>query len=82
MLEVALHIGENNVRTIAMDGTDGLKRGQVSGVCQFYLFVCMSIVTNDCFVYVGGRGFRLADHRASRRRHAGPHSQRDWRTDR
>mmetsp|Transcript_14641 Transcript_14641/g.25072 ORF Transcript_14641/g.25072 Transcript_14641/m.25072 type:complete len:645 (+) Transcript_14641:25-1959(+) len=28
VLEVALHIGENNVRTIAMDGTDGLKRGQ------------------------------------------------------
>jgi ATP synthase F1 beta subunit len=28
VLEVAMHIGENNVRTIAMDGTDGLKRGQ------------------------------------------------------
>jgi F-type H+-transporting ATPase subunit beta len=28
VLEVALHIGENTVRTIAMDGTDGLKRGQ------------------------------------------------------
>ncbi|MCE9616670.1 MAG: F0F1 ATP synthase subunit beta [Lentisphaerae bacterium] len=27
-LEVALHLGENSVRTIAMDGTDGLMRGQ------------------------------------------------------
>ena len=27
VLEVALHIGNNTVRTIAMDGTDGLKRG-------------------------------------------------------
>lgn len=27
-LEVALHLGDNVVRTIAMDGTDGLKRGQ------------------------------------------------------
>ncbi|MCC6579064.1 MAG: F0F1 ATP synthase subunit beta, partial [Phycisphaeraceae bacterium] len=27
-LEVALHLGENAVRTIAMDGTDGLVRGQ------------------------------------------------------
>ena len=26
-LEVALHLGENTVRTIAMDGTDGLRRG-------------------------------------------------------
>ena len=28
VLEVAQHLGENNVRTIAMDGTDGLTRGQ------------------------------------------------------
>ena len=28
VLEVAQHLGENNVRTIAMDGTDGLVRGQ------------------------------------------------------
>ena len=28
VLEVSMHIGENNVRCIAMDGTDGLKRGQ------------------------------------------------------
>ena len=27
-LEVALHLGENTVRTIAMDTTDGLRRGQ------------------------------------------------------
>jgi F-type H+-transporting ATPase subunit beta len=29
VLEVAQHLGENAVRTIAMDSTDGLKRGQV-----------------------------------------------------
>lgn len=29
VLEVAQHLGENMVRTIAMDGTDGLKRGDV-----------------------------------------------------
>lgn len=28
VLEVAQHLGENIVRTIAMDGTDGLVRGQ------------------------------------------------------
>merc|ERR1711931_50227 len=28
ILEVAQHLGENNVRTIAMDGTEGLVRGQ------------------------------------------------------
>merc|ERR1712216_261258 len=28
VLEVAQHIGENSVRTIAMDATEGLKRGQ------------------------------------------------------
>merc|ERR1712055_1129505 len=29
ILEVAQHLGENTVRTIAMDGTEGLVRGQV-----------------------------------------------------
>merc|ERR1712064_184469 len=29
ILEVAQHLGENTVRTIAMDGTEGLIRGQV-----------------------------------------------------
>lgn len=29
VLEVAQHLGENSVRTIAMDSTDGLKRGQL-----------------------------------------------------
>ena len=29
VLEVAQHLGENTVRTVAMDGTDGLVRGQV-----------------------------------------------------
>lgn len=29
VLEVAQHLGDNKVRTIAMDGTDGLVRGQL-----------------------------------------------------
>ena len=29
ILEVAQHLGENGVRTIAMDSTEGLKRGDV-----------------------------------------------------
>ena len=28
VLEVAAHLGEDSVRTIAMDGTEGLVRGQ------------------------------------------------------
>jgi F0F1-type ATP synthase beta subunit len=28
VLEVAQHLGDNTVRTIAMDGTEGLVRGQ------------------------------------------------------
>ncbi|MCH2185694.1 F0F1 ATP synthase subunit beta, partial [Myxococcota bacterium] len=28
IIEVALHLGENTVRCIAMDTTDGLRRGQ------------------------------------------------------
>ena len=35
ILEVAQHLGENTVRTIAMDTTDGLVRGQD---CQRYWF--------------------------------------------
>ena len=31
VLEVAQHLGENDVRTVAMDSTDGLKRGQEVG---------------------------------------------------
>ena len=30
VLEVALHLGENTVRCVAMDSTDGLMRGQVA----------------------------------------------------
>ena len=39
MLEVAQHLGENAVRTIAMDTTDGLVRGQTAtdtGAPHFY----------------------------------------------
>lgn len=30
VLEVAQHLGENTVRTIAMEATEGLTRGQVT----------------------------------------------------
>ena len=37
MLEVAQHLGENAVRTIAMDVTDGLVRGQTAtDTCLLY----------------------------------------------
>lgn len=47
VLEVAQHLGENTVRTIAMEGTDGLVRGQecvdtgnpiMVRLCLCYLF--------------------------------------------
>ena len=34
VLEVAQHLGENTVRTIAMDSTDGLTRGRPVGVAM------------------------------------------------
>jgi len=50
VLEVAQHLGENMVRTIAMDGTEGLVRGQrvlntgspitVSHFADFVRFCC------------------------------------------
>ena len=37
IIEVALHLGEKTVRTIAMDTTDGLRRGQdVFNTCLLY----------------------------------------------
>jgi hypothetical protein len=55
VLEVAQHLGENTVRTIAMDSTEGLVRGQE--------------VTDT----------GAADRGSGRRRHAGPHHERDRR---
>ena len=37
VLEVAQHLGESTVRTIAMDATEGLKRGdEVTNTCLLY----------------------------------------------
>ena len=37
VLEVAQHLGESSVRTIAMDSTEGLKRGDdVTDTCLLY----------------------------------------------
>ena len=37
VLEVAQHLGETTVRTIAMDATEGLKRGdEVTNTCLLY----------------------------------------------
>jgi F-type H+-transporting ATPase subunit beta len=51
VLEVAQHLGESVVRTIAMDGTEGLVRGQPvlnTGspitVSKFLKFVCLYYV--------------------------------------
>ena len=45
VLEVAQHLGENMVRTIAMDGTDGLTRGQPveDSLPEKHIYICMYI---------------------------------------
>jgi F0F1-type ATP synthase beta subunit len=42
VLEVAQHLGENTVRTIAMDGTEGLVRGQQVGPTTSFLYFYFS----------------------------------------
>jgi F0F1-type ATP synthase beta subunit len=47
VLEVQSHIGENTVRTISMDLTDGLSRGyEVVG--QVFLSKCLLADTDVC----------------------------------
>lgn len=46
VLEVANHMGENTVRTIAMETTDGLVRGQVVTSQGQPITVCFQIVAN------------------------------------
>ena len=43
VLEVAQHLGENTVRTIAMDSTDGLVRGQPVLNTGSPITVCQSL---------------------------------------
>ena len=40
VLEVAQHLGETAVRTIAMDSTEGLKRGDISNRNKSCRFAC------------------------------------------
>ena len=52
VLEVAQHLGENMVRTIAMDGTEGLVRGQPvlntgSPITVNIIFSCFIFIGND-----------------------------------
>ena len=42
VLEVAQHLGENVVRTIAMDSTDGLTRGQIGPLDRLRRSACRS----------------------------------------
>ena len=48
VLEVANHMGENTVRTIAMETTDGLVRGQVVSSQGQPITVCLQIVIPYC----------------------------------
>lgn len=82
VLEVSQHIGDNSVRTIAMDSTDGLVRGQkvvntgepiqVSARPPMPL-ACTRTLSAPAPTpprpHAGARGPR----------HPGPHHQRDWR---
>ncbi len=79
VLEVAQHLGENTVRTISMEATEGLVRGQEVvdtgapimvpvGPGQFHpMYVCMCITAGvDFFLFYSLRN-------------SGPHLERHWR---
>ena len=51
VLEVAQHLGENTVRTIAMESTDGLVRGQKC-VSQSFCFAETAAVLSNCDLVV------------------------------
>ena len=50
ILEVAQHLGENAVRTIAMDSTEGLVRGQTATDSAPEIISINSFVINACRV--------------------------------
>lgn len=54
VLEVAQHLGENMVRTIAMDGTEGLVRGQRVLNTGSPITVIVFITPNLCIHYLTG----------------------------
>merc|ERR1712168_1132744 len=56
ILEVAQHLGENTVRTIAMDGTEGLVRGQVVADTGSPIMIPVGPETLGRIITVGGRG--------------------------
>lgn len=82
VLEVAMHLGENTVRTIAMETTEGLTRGQKvvstgapitvrerSSICRSTIFSCACTrLTEPLYGYAG----------PGRPRHPRPHHQRYW----
>jgi F-type H+-transporting ATPase subunit beta len=55
VLEVALHLGENTVRTIAMDSTDGLVRGASVGNTGKYIMVPVGSATLGRIINVTGQ---------------------------
>jgi len=86
VLEVSQHIGDNSVRTIAMDSTDGLVRGQKvlnTGepiqvrVRPSTQFACMRQTTVCAQAQTAPSSHAHAGARGPR--HPGAHHQRDWR---
>ncbi|XP_061706081.1 ATP synthase subunit beta, mitochondrial-like [Cydia pomonella] len=70
VLEVAQHLGENTVRTIAMDGTEGLVRGQAvhdsgSPICIPVGVETLGRIMNVIGEPIDERGPILTDKRAS-----------------
>src|SRR4051812_16431717 len=89
VLEVAQHLGESTVRTVAMDTTDGLVRG--AEVVDTGNPIMMPVgpetlgrILNVIGEPVDERGpiDRQPDHDAGRPRDLGPHPQRDRRAGR
>src|SRR4029434_2849562 len=64
VLEVAQHLGENVVRTIAMDSTEGLTRGQVVNATGSQIRVPVCPKTLGRLMHVIGQP--VSEHAASR----------------
>ena len=54
VLEVAQHLGESSVRTIAMDATEGLKRGDVVTDTGSPIKVPVGTKTHERIIHVNG----------------------------
>ena len=59
ILEVAQHLGENDVRTIAMDATEGLKRGDEVITSGGIIGVVDRVMEDDRIEVVIGEGTKV-----------------------